>query len=135
MTTSGSTSPALSDGTDSPGRSPDRVRRGSGSYYNAVLAGNLNLSWELDELQSLSPLFTSSPSGSVAPISDRECLISAASHLESDADKCGVITDLLLTLTKMVRALCVFNVEYLKTKVAEAREVLEADDAKDVAKC
>lgn len=34
MTTSGSTSPALSDGADSPGRSPDRVRRGSGSYYN-----------------------------------------------------------------------------------------------------
>ena len=83
------------------------------------------------------PLFTppraSSPSGSVAPISDRERLISAVSRLESDADKCGAIADLLLTLTKKERALCIFNVEYLKTKVAEAREVLEADDAEDLA--
>jgi polyadenylate-binding protein len=80
----------------------------------------------------LTPPRTSSPSGSLAVVSDRDRLVIAVSRLELDPDKCGTIADLLLTLTKKERALCIFNVEYLKTKVAEAREVLEADDAEDV---
>ncbi|KAK7044810.1 hypothetical protein R3P38DRAFT_2880974 [Favolaschia claudopus] len=35
---------------------PDRGRRGSGSYYNAALAGTLNLPMRYDDLYSLSPV-------------------------------------------------------------------------------
>lgn len=250
---SGATSPTLSEGGESywgrssPGGpvSPvghvERVRRSSGSYYNAALAGNLNLPMRYDELSSLSPVVrrevltgelsrrvkdvpgvpiadnevdsivdallglslhqlvdgiqdaaklaeqvrnakevlnatvaegqrtthspspaasqdsrlldpnalnatasapehpstplslsaslstpprTSSPSGSVAPgASEKDRLMAAVSKLE--AKYATEITDLLMSLSKRERALCLFNAEVLKTKVAEASEVLE----------
>ncbi|KAF8586869.1 hypothetical protein K439DRAFT_1339680 [Ramaria rubella] len=250
---SGATSPTLSEGGESywgrsspggpvsPGGPIERVRRSSGSYYTAALAGNLNLPMRYDELSALSPVVrrevltgelsrrvkdipevtvadnevdsvvdallglslhqvvdgiqdsaklaeqvrnakdllssttgeaqpsthspspagshdsrlldpnalnatasapehpstplslsaslstpprTSSPSGSVAPgASERERLMAAVTRLEPK--NAAEITELLMSLSKRERALCLFNIEVLKTKVAEASEVLQ----------
>ncbi|KZS98505.1 hypothetical protein SISNIDRAFT_472397 [Sistotremastrum niveocremeum HHB9708] len=76
-----------------------------------------------------SPPRTSSPSGSVAPTSEKERLIAAVSKLEPA--KAVEITDLLMSLTKRERALCLFSTEVLKQKVAEAKEVVELVAAGD----
>ncbi|KAF8328188.1 uncharacterized protein EI90DRAFT_3017830 [Cantharellus anzutake] len=218
---SGRTSPAMSE-FDGQNALPERHRRGSGSYYNAALAGSLKLSFELDELKALTPVvrrdvltgeisrrlrnmdsvapesidsvvealvslniqevvagihdeekfaaqvqtasqqvslkekqgFASpanpgllhtresapstpsyltppraqSPTGSVATPSDREKLSAAVARLEQDPEKASAISELLFTLPKKERLLCVFNNDYLKQKVVEAREVLDADE-------
>ncbi|GJJ14849.1 hypothetical protein Clacol_009117 [Clathrus columnatus] len=70
------------------------------------------------------PPRTSSPSGSVAPqpASERDRLLAAVTKLEP---KLAIeVTDLLMSLSKRDRALCLFNSEVLKSKVAEAMDVL-----------
>ncbi|KAF8310999.1 hypothetical protein DL93DRAFT_2061536 [Clavulina sp. PMI_390] len=219
---SGPSSPAISDGGEHAINS-DRPRRSSGSYYNAALTGSLNMSWNVDDLQSLSPvlrndilkgeirrqaealqsvpmihldavvdklagsplseivqalherevfevqvksaiesvekekatqipgdpvvglsaLTLSSPQPSVhgtpssalssigsaaSPKPEKERLVSAVSGLGIDSESTSSIVELLLTLPKKERALCLFNQEHLRSKVSEAQAVLQADD-------
>ena len=92
---------------------------------NATASAPEHPSTPLSLSASLStPPRTSSPSGSVAPgTSEKDRLMAAVSKL--DAKYAAEITDLLMSLSKRERALCLFNAEVLKTKVAEASEVLE----------
>ncbi|KAJ7634650.1 hypothetical protein FB45DRAFT_789904 [Roridomyces roridus] len=72
------------------------------------------------------PPRTSSPSGSVPPTSERDRIFAAISKLESARQ--GELTDLLMSLPKRDRALCLFNVEVLRAKVADAKVVLESEE-------
>ena len=92
---------------------------------NATASAPEHPSTPLSLSASLStPPRTSSPSGSVAPgASEKERLMAAVSKLEPK--NAAEITDLLMSLSKRERALCLFNSEVLKTKVAEANDVLE----------
>lgn len=70
------------------------------------------------------PPRTSSPSGSIAPQpgSERDRLLAAVSKVEPKL--AAEVTDLLMSLSKRDRALCLFNPEVLKGKIAEAKDVL-----------
>ncbi|CAE6528604.1 unnamed protein product [Rhizoctonia solani] len=76
-----------------------------------------------------SPPRTSSPSGSAmfatdgSKLSERDRLARAVSKIEPK--KVQEITDLLLSLNRKERALCLFNVEYLRSKVTEAKDIIE----------
>ncbi|KAG8888499.1 hypothetical protein FRB98_007539 [Tulasnella sp. 332] len=72
------------------------------------------------------PARTSSPAGSIAIASEKDKLLASVTRIHPG--NAAEITDLLLSLTKKERAMCLFNAEYLKNKVAEAVAVLEADD-------
>ncbi|KII87881.1 hypothetical protein PLICRDRAFT_650426 [Plicaturopsis crispa FD-325 SS-3] len=255
---SGATSPTISEGGESyagwptsprhPSSSsmsspihadrPDRGRRGSGSYYNAALAGTLNLPMRYDELAALSPVVrkevltgelqrrikaleivpanevdsivdslvslslseivtviqdnaklteqvtnakkgsgtspgkspspsasqdsrlldpaalnatasapehpstpisataslstpprTSSPSGSVPPTSEQDRMVAAVGKLETSRQ--SELTDLIMSLPKRERAMCLFNTEVLRAKIADAKMVLDSDDAEE----
>ncbi|KAG9029416.1 hypothetical protein FS837_003564 [Tulasnella sp. UAMH 9824] len=69
---------------------------------------------------------TSSPSGSLLLGSEKDKLLAAVSRV--DASHAPDITNLLMSLSKKERAMCLFNPDYLKNKVAEAKAVLEADE-------
>ncbi|KAI0049238.1 hypothetical protein FA95DRAFT_1489682 [Auriscalpium vulgare] len=75
------------------------------------------------------PPRTSSPSGSVAPAtaSERERIFAAVSRLEPG--QAEELTELLMSLPKRERAMCLFNVEVLRAKIADAKAVLDSDDA------
>lgn len=78
------------------------------------------------------PPRTSSPSGSIAvtaAASEKERLMAAVSRIEPR--KAAEITDLLMSLSKRERALCLFNSDVLKTKVAEAIDVLTVVSVED----
>lgn len=72
------------------------------------------------------PPRTASPAGSLPAGSEKDKLLAAVSRL--DAANAPAIIELLLGLSKKERAMCLFNSEYLKAKVAEAKAVLDADD-------
>lgn len=252
---SGATSPTLSEGGDSyvgwpspsshpavlgsptptfVDRTPERQRRGSGSYYQAALSGSLNVPLQYDSLSALSPVVrkevlsgeltrriksmgavrndevepivesivslslsdvvsviqdpakladrvrttkslsspspapsqdsrlldpitsaaiasapehpstpvsipgslatpprTSSPSGSLHPTSERERMVQAISRLEKS--QIAELADLLMSLPKRERALCLFNTEVLRAKIADAKIVLEAGEEEEPA--
>ena len=76
------------------------------------------------------PLRTASPTGSFATTSqgEKERLYNAVARLEPQNAR--EITDLLLTLNKKERALCLFNADYLNSKLESAKNnlsVLEDD--------
>jgi|ERR1700722_1406035 len=71
------------------------------------------------------PPRTSSPSGSVPPVSERDRMLAAISKFESTRQ--AELTDLLMSLPKRERAMCLFNAEVLRAKVADAKEVLDSD--------
>ncbi|GLB42130.1 putative RNA recognition motif containing protein [Lyophyllum shimeji] len=73
-----------------------------------------------------SPPRTSSPSGSVPPTSERDRVFAAVSKLESSRQT--ELTDLLMSLPKRERAMCLFNVEVLRAKLLDAKMVLDSDD-------
>lgn len=79
------------------------------------------------------PPRTSSPSGSLNPAaaggSERDRILAAVGRLEPA--RAADITELLMSLSKRERAMCLFNVEVLRTKVADAKAVLESDDAEE----
>jgi polyadenylate-binding protein len=75
------------------------------------------------------PPRTSSPSGSLPPTSEKERMQAAVSKLESTRQ--GELTDLLMSLPKRERALCLFNVEILRAKLADAKMVLDSDDVEE----
>ncbi|EGO29612.1 hypothetical protein SERLADRAFT_433578 [Serpula lacrymans var. lacrymans S7.9] len=72
------------------------------------------------------PPRTSSPSGSVPPTSEKDRMAAAVSKLESSRQ--GELTELLMSLPKRERAMCLFNVEVLRAKIADAKMVLESDE-------
>ncbi|KIM91560.1 hypothetical protein PILCRDRAFT_810843 [Piloderma croceum F 1598] len=73
-----------------------------------------------------SPPRSSSPSGSVAPTSERDRILTAVSKLETSRQ--GEITDLIMSLPKRERAMCLFNPEILRAKIADGKMVLDSDD-------
>lgn len=74
---------------------------------------------------------------SSAPASgkERERLLKAVTSVSPTGGLVEDITDMLVSLPKKERALCLFNVDYLKQKVEEAREILDIteDDGEEVA--
>ena len=81
--------------------------------------------------QSLStPPRTSSPAGSMPPLSERDRMNAAISKLESS--RRAELTELIMSLPKKDRALCLFNNEILRLKIVDAKAVLDSDEG-DVA--
>ncbi|THV00722.1 hypothetical protein K435DRAFT_656703 [Dendrothele bispora CBS 962.96] len=78
------------------------------------------------------PPRTSSPSGSVPPTSERDRFLAAVNKLESSNQE--ELTDLLMSLPKRERAMCLFNMEVLRAKLADAKSVLESGDDDDEVK-
>ena len=76
---------------------------------------------------SLSPVRTSSPAGSVPPLSERDRLFAAIAKLESYRQT--DLTDLIMSLPRRERALCLFNAEVLRAKLADAKIVLDSESA------
>lgn len=71
------------------------------------------------------PPRTESPSGSVPPLSERERMAVAVAKLESA--QAADLTELLMSLPKRERAMCLFNAEVLRAKIADAKLVLDAE--------
>ncbi|KAJ6487794.1 hypothetical protein C8R45DRAFT_994317 [Mycena sanguinolenta] len=59
-------------------------------------------------------------------MSQRERIRAAVNKLESSRQ--DELTDLLMSLPKRERAMCLFNVKVLRAKVADAKTVLDCDD-------
>ncbi|GJE96544.1 polyadenylate binding protein [Phanerochaete sordida] len=78
------------------------------------------------------PPRTESPSGSVPPTSEKERMAAAVAKLESA--QVAELTELIMSLPKRERAMCLFNVEVLRAKIADAKMVLESDDGEEPAK-
>ncbi len=117
--------------TPSPANSQDS-RLLDSNALNATASAPEHPSTPISVAASLStPPRTSSPSGSVAPAStsERERILAAVTRLEPS---CAVeLTDLLMSLPKRERAMCLFNVEVLRAKLVDARAVLDSDDNPD----
>jgi polyadenylate-binding protein len=77
----------------------------------------------------LTPPRTSSPAGSVPPLSERDRVYAAIAKLESSRQ--GELTDLIMSLPKRERAMCLFNAEILRSKLVDAKMVLESDDIEE----
>jgi polyadenylate-binding protein len=74
---------------------------------------------------SLSPARTSSPAGSMPPVSERDRLFAAIAKLESSRQ--ADLTELIMSLPRRERALCLFNTEVLRAKLADAKMVLDSE--------
>jgi len=77
----------------------------------------------------LTPPRTSSPAGSVPPVSERDRLYAAITRLESSRQ--SELTDLVMSLPKRERAMCLFNTEILRAKLVDAKMVLESDEVEE----
>ncbi|KAH0835869.1 hypothetical protein J3R83DRAFT_9745 [Lanmaoa asiatica] len=75
------------------------------------------------------PPRTSSPSGSVPPTSEKDRMAIAVAKIESSRQ--SELVELLMSLPKRERAMCLFNVEVLRVKIADAKMVLESSDAEE----
>ncbi|KAF9477792.1 hypothetical protein BDN70DRAFT_810033 [Pholiota conissans] len=73
----------------------------------------------------LTPPRTSSPAGSVPPLSERDRIFAAVAKLESARQ--SELTDLIMSLPKRERAMCLFNAEILRGKLVDAKMVLESE--------
>ncbi|KAJ7118633.1 hypothetical protein C8R43DRAFT_1137189 [Mycena crocata] len=101
--------------------------------FNATASAPEHPSTPISVNASLStPPRTSSPSGSVPPTSERERIFAAITKLETTRQ--SELTDLLMSLPKRDRAMCLFNVEVLRAKVADAKMVLDSSDDDDSAR-
>jgi polyadenylate-binding protein len=117
--------------TPSPANSQDS-RLLDTNALNATASAPEHPSTPISIPASLStPPRTSSPSGSVAPAtaSERERILAAVTRLEPE--RATDLTDLLMSLPKRERAMCLFNVEVLRAKLVDAKVVLESDDGAD----
>ena len=74
------------------------------------------------------PPRTASPSSTVP---ERERIYNKVIKLESDPAKATEVTDLLRSLSKRERALCLFSDEVFRVKVSDAKAVLESDEVED----
>ena len=130
MRTGGSTSKSSPDKSPSPSVSQDS-RLLDPATNAATASAPEHPSTPISVTASLStPPRTSSPSGSLPPASERERMIAAISKLENT--HVSDLTELLMSLPKRDRALCLFNAEVLRVKIADAKVVLESDDCDDV---
>lgn len=68
------------------------------------------------------------PAAALTATSERDRLLTAVLGLPKPGDRLEEIVDLLVGLPSRERKLCLFNAQHLATKVAEARDVLEATD-------
>lgn len=75
------------------------------------------------------PPRTSSPSGSVPPTSEKDRMAAAVAKIEPSRQ--GELVELLMSLPKRERAMCLFNVEVLRVKIADAKMVLDSSDAEE----
>lgn len=68
-----------------------------------------------------------------SPANERDRLSTCISRLEANEGLASEILDMILSLKKKDRALCLFNNDFLKEKVDEAREVLamQGDDSSE----
>jgi polyadenylate-binding protein len=115
------------DKSPSPSASQDSRLLGPNAL-NATASAPEHPSTPISISASLStPPRTSSPSGSVPPTSERDRIMLAVSKFESTRQ--GELTDLLMSLPKRERAMCLFNVEVLRAKIADAKNVLDSDDS------
>ncbi|KAH9960693.1 hypothetical protein BC827DRAFT_1132795 [Russula dissimulans] len=117
--------------TPSPANSQDS-RLLDTNALNATASAPEHPSTPISVAASLStPPRTSSPSGSLAPAasSERERILAAVTRLEPA--RAVDLTDLLMSLPKRERAMCLFNVEVLRAKLVDAKAVLDSDDALD----
>ena len=117
--------------TPSPANSQDS-RLLDTNALNATASAPEHPSTPISVAASLpTPPRTSSPSGSVAPAtaSERERVLAAVTRLEPE--RATDLTDLLMSLPKRERAMCLFNVEVLRAKLVDAKAVLDSDDAAD----
>jgi polyadenylate-binding protein len=82
-----------------------------------------------------SPPRTASPTGSVAPGTEKERLLGAVVQLDPSKyrgeggggnQRASEVTEMLLSLSKKERAMCLFSQEYLRAKVESARSILDA---------
>ena len=95
---------------------------------NATASAPEHPSTPISMTASLStPPRTSSPSGSVPPTSERDRMTLAVGKFESRRQ--SELTDLLMSLPKRERAMCLFNVEVLRAKITDAKNVLDSEDA------
>ncbi|KAH9031689.1 hypothetical protein EDB85DRAFT_1958963 [Lactarius pseudohatsudake] len=117
--------------TPSPANSQDS-RLLDPNALNATASAPEHPSTPISVAASLStPPRTSSPSGSVAPTatSERERILTAVTRLEPS--RAVDLTDLLMSLPKRERAMCLFNVEVLRAKLVDAKAVLDSDEGVD----
>lgn len=70
------------------------------------------------------PPRTESPAGSVPPTSEKDRMAAAVNKLEPSRG--AELTELLMSLPKRERAMCLFNVEVLRAKIADAKMVLDS---------
>jgi len=115
--------------TPSPANSQDS-RLLDTNALNATASAPEHPSTPISVAASLStPPRTSSPSGSIAPAasSERERILAAVTRLEPA--RAVALTDLLMSLPKRERAMCLFNVEVLRAKLVDAKVVLDSDEA------
>jgi polyadenylate-binding protein len=96
------------------------------NYLNATASAPEHPSTPISISASSTPPRTSSPSGSVPPVSERDRMLAAVSKLESSKQE--ELTELLMSLPKRDRAMCLFNTEILRAKLADAKVILESDD-------
>ncbi|OJA12539.1 hypothetical protein AZE42_07178 [Rhizopogon vesiculosus] len=97
------------------------------SALNATASAPEHPSTPISIPASLStPPRTSSPSGSVPPISEQDRMVAAVSKFESSRQ--AELVELLMSLPKRDRAMCLFNTEVLRAKIADAKLVLDSDD-------
>ncbi|KAF8439043.1 hypothetical protein L210DRAFT_2241444 [Boletus edulis BED1] len=75
------------------------------------------------------PPRTSSPSGSVPPTSERDRMTAAVAKIEPSRQ--NELIELLMSLPKRERAMCLFNVEVLRVKIADAKMVLDSSEVEE----
>jgi polyadenylate-binding protein len=120
------------DVKEQPTKTPSpSVSQGSSNDANALTAASApeHPSTPVTLSSNLStPPRVSSPS---AGGSERERIYTKVSKLESDPAKATEITELLMSLSKRERAMCLFSDEVFRAKVSDAKAVLETDDAEE----
>jgi polyadenylate-binding protein len=81
------------------------------------------------------PPRTASPTGSIAPGTEKERLLGAVVQLDPSKyrgeggggnQRASEVIEMLLSLSKKERAMCLFSQEYLRAKVDSARSILDA---------
>lgn len=85
----------------------------------------------LSDNMAPTPPRSTSPAGSVAPTSERDRILAAVNKLETTRQ--SDISDLIMSLPKRERAMCLFNPEILRVKIADAKMVLDSDDGEEPA--
>ncbi|KAI9567562.1 hypothetical protein HD554DRAFT_2023797 [Boletus coccyginus] len=126
---------ALKPQTPSPAKSPSPVysqdsRLLDPSQLAATASAPEHPSTPISISASLStPPRTSSPSGSVPPTSERDRMTAAVARIESSRQ--NELVELLMSLPKRERAMCLFNVEVLRAKIADAKMVLDSSEEEE----